>query len=173
MEQQGKWVTIHGAHVFIRDGEEPKFNKPTIKKTLKKDTSKTLEDLLKYAEDNNLDFGRVINYEIKNGNLKDEDEIEIGDTVFKRNGKAWERYDGKKRIWTGTTESVSGEIADRYKGELQHSYWKSRSDRAQYESLQKKADSLNKVIAWTKNPQSKAEKQKQLDKIHKEMEKYK
>lgn len=25
MEENGRWVTVHGAHVFIKDGEEPKF----------------------------------------------------------------------------------------------------------------------------------------------------
>lgn len=30
----GRWVTVHGAHVFIKDGEQPKFN-GTLQKTAK------------------------------------------------------------------------------------------------------------------------------------------
>lgn len=33
MAEQGRWVTVNGAHVFIKDGETPNFNR-TLKKTV-------------------------------------------------------------------------------------------------------------------------------------------
>lgn len=35
-EQQGRWVTVNGAHVFIKDGEQPSYNNK-LQKTVQDD----------------------------------------------------------------------------------------------------------------------------------------
>ena len=65
-EQSGKWVTVHGAHVFIKDGETPVFSKNRgLQKTVKEENKydqgyKRLENDINYVMKKDIDEGTFL-----------------------------------------------------------------------------------------------------------------
>lgn len=210
-EESGRWVTVHGAHVFIKDGETPDFSKSGLQKTVKEENKydqeyksleksvnklmeeeidngtylsvrariienirksgnpkyeellgkfekyaqeklgytpedimkmdeqgihtdvrpslrkynahpigkqnsgdKKLEDLFHVAQNEDLDFERMINFEM-NRSFADEKEFHVAGRTYKKVGNnKWEMWEKGKRIWTGTNRSVANDISQIY-----------------------------------------------------------
>lgn len=210
-EQNGRWVTVNGAHVFIKDGETPDFSKNRgLQKTVKEENKydqeykrleknindlmekdidegtflsmrariienirksdnpkyetllgkfekyaqeklgytpedimkmdeqgihtdvrpslhkynahpignksgdRKLEDLFHVAQKEDLDFERMINFEM-NRSLADEKEFHVAGRTYKKVGNnKWEMWEKGKRIWTGTNRSVANDISQIY-----------------------------------------------------------
>ena len=107
MEQNGKWVTINGAHVFIKDGEEAAFRKPTLVKTVKKKTE----------EEERKELARKIAREIYGKGISDELADRYGDHLLEiPDGYVFdedeETYTGKNKRMEYSTKSLKEWLRD-------------------------------------------------------------
>ena len=94
----------------LKGEEETEDWKPS-KDISDKPTGTILNALHRYGEQNNLDFERLLLTELRGGQLSKKDEIKLADMTYRKVGKSWEAYKGDKKIWTGTNNSLAGEIA--------------------------------------------------------------
>ena len=210
-EQSGRWVTVNGAHVFIKDGEAPSFN-GKLQKTVNHEKTdfrekarekvKATRDFIEktVAEINEQNdkpydpadtsvkltdtdlqgmveaFGKEYGFSSRDENdVLDEIRTRVGWSGTDEDREFYERANKRNKEYWSNQKPLQKYTAHpmQNKDEEEYKYWKNKSDEASYNDLKRKADELAKMISWVKNPESKADKQKRLDEIHKKMEKYK
>ena len=142
-DENGRWVTVNGAHVFIKDGETPSFGKK-LQKTVKPE----------------------------NRHTDDEDEkLKIAYTV---SNESWEndRIKYLKNAMNMNEVSKNGKLMFKLHKELQDEELNQATRKAnasKYIDLKRKVDQLRGLVKSTKNPESRADKQKKLDKMEREL----